>query len=120
MLRNLDIRIGNAIEKMIRQKIRCAEENNPSGVIILDTSWVTELCNVQKEFSSLADTDCLAIIPDLVKTFDMINEKIMSIDNISENMKDSLLFEVSTRRHQVLDKRVRELLKGKGGDNGEW
>ena len=118
MLLKMDERISAAIDKMIAQRIRSGPKVFFGGTLDIDSSWFGEICNVSGEFASLADPDALEIIPGLADTFEKKKTEVMSMD-LPEDLRDHILFEISSRRRQVgIDKRLRDILRGKGSGGG--
>lgn len=118
MLLKMDERISAAIDKMIAQRIKGGPEIFFGNTFNFDKSWVGEICNVSGEFASLADPDALEIIPGLADAFEKKKAEVMSM-NLPEDLRDRILFEISSRRRQVgIDKRLRDILRGKGGGAG--
>ena len=118
MLLKMDERISAAIDKMIAQRIRSGPKVFFGGTLDIDNSWIGEICNVANEFASLADPDALEIIPGLAEVFDRKKAEVIGM-GLPEDLRDHLLFEISSRRRQVgMEKRLRDILRGKGGGAG--
>ena len=118
MLLKMDERISAAIDKMIAQRIRSGPKVFFGGTLDIDSSWIGEICNVANEFASLADPDALEIIPGLAEVFDRKKPEVIGM-GLPEDLRDHLLFEISSRRRQVgMEKRLRDILRGKGGGAG--
>lgn len=118
MLLKMDERISTAIYKMIAQRIKGGPEIFIGNSFDFDRSWIGEICNVSGEFASLADPDALEIIPGLAEVFDRKKAEVIGMD-LPESLRDSILFEISSRRRLVgIDKRLRDILRGKGGGTG--
>ena len=118
MLLKMDERISAAIDKMIAQRIRSGPKVFFGGTLDIDSSWIGEICNVSGEFASLADPDALEIIPGLAEVFDRKKAEVIGM-GLPEDLRDHLLFEISSRRRQVgMEKRLRDILRGKGGGTG--
>ena len=118
MLLKMDERISAAIDKMIAQRIRSGPKVFFGGTLDIDSSWIGEICNVSGEFASLADPDALEIIPGLAEVFDRKKAEVIGM-GLPEDLRDHLLFEISSRRRQVgMEKRLRDILRGKGGGAG--
>ena len=118
MLLKMDERISAAIDKMIAQRIRSGPKVFFGGTLDIDSSWIGEICNVANEFASLADPDALEIIPGLAEVFDRKKAVVIGM-GLPEDLRDHLLFEISSRRRQVgMEKRLRDILRGKGGGAG--
>ena len=118
MLLKMDERISAAIDKMIAQRIRSGPKVFFGGTLDIDSSWIGEICNVANEFASLADPDALEIIPGLAEVFDRKKAEVIGM-GLPEDLRDHLLFEISSRRRQVgMEKRLRDILRGKGGGAG--
>ena len=118
MLLKMDERISTAIDKMIAQRIRSGPKVFFGGTLDIDSSWIGEICNVANEFASLADPDALEIIPGLAEVFDRKKAEVIGM-GLPEDLRDHLLFEISSRRRQVgMEKRLRDILRGKGGGAG--
>lgn len=118
MLLKMDERISAAIDKMIAQRIRSGPKVFFGGTLDIDSSWIGEICNVANEFASLADPDALEIIPGLAEVFDRKKAEVIGM-GLPEDLRDHLLFEISSRRRQVgMEKRLRDILRGKGGGTG--
>lgn len=113
MLLKMDERISTAIDKMIAQRIKGGPEIFIGNSFDFDRSWIGEICNVSGEFASLADPDALEIIPGLAEVFDRKKAEVIGM-NLPEGLRDSILLEISSRRRLVgIDKRLRDLNKGR-------
>ena len=95
MLRKMDIRLSQALDAMIVQKIRKTPALLYGDKLAIGESWVGVICNLASEFESLADPDALNAIPILASVCD-------------------ILYEISTKRKQLgIDARLRELNRGR-------
>ena len=118
MLLKMDERISTAIDKMVAQRIKGGPEIFFGNTLNFDSSWIGEICNVTDEFACLADPDALEIIPGLTEAFEKKKAEVIRM-NLSEDLRDRILFEISSRRRQVgIDKRLRDILRGKGSGGG--
>ena len=118
MLLKLDERISAAIDEMVAQRIKGGPEIFFGNTLNFDKSWIGEICNITNQFACLADPDALEIIPGLAEAFDRKKGEVIGMD-LPEDLRDHILFEISFRRRQVgIDKRLRDILRGKGGGAG--
>ena len=113
MLRKMDIRLSQALDAMIVQKIRKTPALLYGDKLAIGESWVGVICNLASEFESLADPDALNAIPILASVCETKSAEVRSMD-ISDDLKDDILYEISTKRKQLgIDARLREINKGR-------
>ena len=120
MLRKMDVRLDQAFDQMIMQKMKKTPALFYGDKIAIGESWVGVICNLASEFDALADPDALSAIPILAAICESKSAEVQSMD-ISDDLKDEILYEISTRRKQLgIDARFREINKGRGSDTDVW
>ena len=117
MLRKMDIRLSHAFDQMIVSKLRTGPMLFTGDKLVLGETWIGSICNIAAEFESLADPDALAAIPVLAAICESKSAEVQSMD-ISDDLKDDLLYEISIRRKQLgIDARLREANKGRSSSD---
>ena len=120
MLRKMDVRLSQAFDQMIVQKMQKTPTLFCGDKLAIGESWVGVICNLAAEFDALADPDALSAIPILAAVCESKNAEVQSMD-ISDDLKDALLFEISLRRKQLgIDARERAINKGRSSDTDVW
>lgn len=121
MLRKMDVRLDQAFDRMIVQKMKRTPALFCGDKLTIGESWVGVICNLAAEFDALADPDALSAIPILASICESKSSEVQSMD-ISDDLKDDILYEISTRRKQLgIDQRLREINKGRGStDTDVW
>ena len=113
MLRRMDVRLNQAFDRMIIQKIRKTPELFCGERLSIGESWVETICNLAAEFDSIADPDALAAIPVLSAICESKSAEVQAMD-ITDDLKDDILYEISIKRKQLgIDARLREINKGR-------
>ena len=120
LLRKMDVRLDRAFNQMIVQKIKGTPTLFCGDKLTIGESWVGVICNLASEFDALADPDALSAIPILAAICESKSAEVQSMD-ISDALKDDLLYEISLRRKQLgIDARERAINKGRSSDTDVW
>ena len=120
MLRKMDICLSQAFDQMIVQKMKGTPTLFWGDKLTIGESWVGVICNLASEFDALADPDALSAIPILAAICESKSAEVQSMD-ISDALKDDLLYEISLRRKQLgIDARERAINKGRSSDTDVW
>lgn len=116
MIRKMDRRLIQAFNRMIDQKKQKARAVLNGECPEIDDSWMLLIFSLSKDFKSLADPDALAAIPVLAAICDSKMAEVQAMD-ISEDLKDEILYEISKNRKQIgIDAR----LSGSLGNSDVW
>ena len=117
LLRKMDVRLDRAFNQMIVQKMKGTPTLFCGDKLTIGESWVGVICNLASEFDALADPDALSAIPILAAICESKSAEVQSMD-ISDDLKDDLLYEISIRRKQLgIDARLREANKGRSSSD---
>lgn len=112
MLLKMDVRIEKALDEMIGQKLKGGPEIFYGDTLSIGESWIGKLSQVSREFSCIADSDALEIFPKLEAVFERKIDQARKM-SIPEDVRDQILFEISVRKHLIVDARLREINKGR-------
>lgn len=112
MFLKMDERIEKALDEMIVQKLKGGPEIFYEDTLSIGESWIGKLSQVSREFSCIADSDAATIIPKLEEVFERKMDQARKM-SIPEEVRDQIVFEISVRKHLIVDARIRELNKGR-------
>ena len=112
MFLKMDERIEKALDEMIVQRLKGGPEIFCGTNLSINKSWIGELCQVSREFSRISDSDALEILPKLTAVFERKMDQARKM-SIPEEVRDQIVFEISVRKHLIVDARIRELNKGR-------
>ena len=112
MFLKMDERIDKALDEMMVQKLKGDPEIFSGNTLTIGKSWISELSQVSQEYSRISDSDALEILPKLTAVFARKMDQARKM-SIPEEVRDQIVFEISVRRHLIVDARIRELNKGR-------
>ena len=121
MLLKMDERIEKALDEMIGQKLKGGPEIFYGDTLSIGESWIGKLSQVSREFSCIADSDAVTIIPELAAVFERKMDQVRKM-SIPEDVRDQLLFDISVSKHRTgIEAREREINKWRGSsDTDVW
>ena len=111
MFLKMDERIEKALDEMMVQKLKGCPEIFSGNTLTIGKSWISELSQVSQEYSRISDSDALEILPKLEAVFKRKMDQARKMA-IPEDVRDQILFEISVRKHLIVDARIREINKG--------
>lgn len=112
MFLKMDERIDKALDEMMVQKLKGDPEIFSGNTLTIGKSWISELSQVLQEYSRISDSDALEILPKLTAVFERKMDQARKM-SIPEEVRDQIVFEISVRKHLIVDARIRELNKGR-------
>ena len=118
MLKNMDTRLSESLDRMIEQKRNPnndwrAEIEQVTMDILDSNSWISEVFRVKNDFMYISDADALVIIPELIDVLEKKKKTVMEM-NLDSKTEDEILFNISRVRKTInLDKRLRDITKRK-------
>ena len=111
MFLKMDERIEKALDEMMVQKLKGSPEIFSGNTLTIGKSWISELSQVSQEYSRISDSDALEILPELTAVFERKMDQARKM-SIPEDVREQILFEISVRKHLIVDARIREINKG--------
>ena len=121
MFLKMDERIEKALDEMMVQKLKGSPEIFSGNTLTIGKSWISELSQVSQEYSRISDSDALEILPELTAVFERKMDQARKM-SIPEDVREQILFEISVRKHLIVDARIREITKGSisSGNSDVW
>ena len=121
MFLKMDERIEKALDEMMVQKLKGSPEIFSGNTLTIGKSWISELSQVSQEYSRISDSDALEILPELTAVFERKMDQARKM-SIPEDVREQILFEISVRKHLIVDARIREINKGSisSGNSDVW
>jgi hypothetical protein len=121
MFLKMDERIDKALDEMMVQKLKGDPEIFSGNTLTIGKSWISELSQVSQEYSRISDSDALEILPKLTAVFERKMDQARKM-SIPEDVREQILFEISVRKHLIVDARIREINKGSisSGNSDVW
>lgn len=116
MFLKMDERIEKALDEMMVQKLKGSPEIFSGNTLTIGKSWISELSQVSQEYSRISDSDALEILPELTAVFERKMDQARKM-SIPEEVRDQIVFEISVRKHLIVDARIRELNKGRSSSD---